>query len=322
VLEDLETACGQLLAGESVALGGRTWSYQRWGKELLTRVESGEHDAEVAYWQQQLAQTALPVDFAHGLNTVASSANVSVKLSVEQTRALLHDAGRAYHTEVQDLLLLALMRAVCEWSEQRSLSLWLEGHGREELFDKQDLTRTVGWFTTLFPVRLELRKEDVAEQIKSTKEQLRAIPNAGIGYGLLRYMHPQRELRERLSAASTELTFNYLGQLDNLRREGSLLRLSDESTGRSQSELGKRPTLLDVNAMVFDGCLHVDWTFSANVHRAQTIESVGRAFVSHLAALIEHCSSPVACGYTPSDFPLAELDQETLDSLVSGELEG
>jgi amino acid adenylation domain-containing protein/non-ribosomal peptide synthase protein (TIGR01720 family) len=322
VLEDLEIACRQLLSREPVELGGRTWSYQRWGQEILARLESGVHDAELAYWQKQLDSKPLPVDFEGGLSTVSSLSSISVELSAEQTRALLQEAGRAYRTEVQELIILALGRTLSEWTQEEQVSLWLEGHGREELFENQDLTRSVGWFTTLFPIRLELAAKTDGEQVRSVKEQLRAIPHKGIGYGLLRYLHPKAEIREQLTGKPAQLVFNYLGQFDNLQHQDSLLRLSEEAVGASQSETGKSEALLEVNAVVFDAQLQVAWTFSENIHQRKTVEGLAKRFVEQLGLLIEHCTSPHAGGYTPSDFPLAKLDQDTQDSVLNGARSG
>jgi non-ribosomal peptide synthase protein (TIGR01720 family) len=318
ILEDLQTACNQLLENQSIELPGRSWSYQRWANQLLSHVGSGACDTELEYWVEQQRASSLPLDFERGPNGVSSAASVSVALSAEQTHCLLQETARAYNTEPQDLMLLALAQAVGAWSNSARVSFWLEGHGRVELFEKQNLTRSVGWFTTLYPVGLEILDEETAEQIKSAKEQLRAVPNAGVGYGLLRYLHPRKEVRQQLAKASTELVFNYLGQLDNMKQDESLLQLSDEPTGMDQNEQAERDSLLVLNAAVLDGQLHVEWGFSENLHARETILKLAQAFIESLSALIEHCMSPDAGGYTPSDFPLANVDQATLDRLLGG----
>jgi amino acid adenylation domain-containing protein/non-ribosomal peptide synthase protein (TIGR01720 family) len=318
LLEDLQVACEQLLAGRTVDLGGNTWSYQRWGNELLSQVESGARDTEVPYWLEQSKAVALPLDSRNGPNTAASCSNVTVSLARDKTQALLKETQRAYRTDAQDLIVLALAKAVSEWIGHSEVCVWLEGHGREELFEKQDLTRTVGWFTTLYPVGFRLANAGLSTQIKAIKESLRAVPDQGIGYGLLRYLHPNVDVRTALSGAGCELVFNYLGQLDNLQRETGLLRLSDEATGAAHGAEELRDAVLSVNAAVLDGELHVDWTFSDNLHERATIERLSNAFLSHLEAAIEHCSRPESFGYTPSDFPLARLDQSSLDRVVHG----
>jgi non-ribosomal peptide synthetase component F len=120
-------------------------------------------------------------------------------------------APAAYRTQINDLLLTALARTLCRWSTQDNVLVQLEGHGREDLFDDLDLTRTVGWFTSLFPVRLT--PGGTLASRSSIKEQLRAVPDKGIGYGLLRYLG-DAHVRGPCSAAQARITFNYLGQFD------------------------------------------------------------------------------------------------------------
>src|SRR5205823_313117 len=141
----------------------------------------------------------LPADHELGANDMASAEGVRVLLSAEETDALLHEAPAAYRTQINDILLTALLEATAAWSGQRSLLLDLEGHGREALFEDADLSRTVGWFTSLFPVRLVLGKgSGPGESLKSVKEQLRGIPQRGVGYGLLRHLRADAGLAGQL----------------------------------------------------------------------------------------------------------------------------
>jgi non-ribosomal peptide synthase protein (TIGR01720 family) len=193
----------------------------------------------------------------------------------------------------------------------------LEGHGREELFAEVDLSRTVGWFTTLFPVRLELKTDAPGEALKAVKEQLRGLPQGGIGYGVLRYLHPDPEVRAALKALpSPELSFNYLGQLDAMLSADGLLGPAGEGSGPAHSARGQRPHLLDINGFVAGGELQFDWAFSTAVHRRATMEAVAQGFIAALSDLIAHCQSPEAGGFTPSDFPEASLSQESLNKFI------
>jgi hypothetical protein len=166
----------------------------------------------------------LPLDFVRGENTVESARGVEVALDVEETRALLQDVPRAYRAQINDVLLTALARSFARWTGATSLLVDLEGHGREHPFADVDVTRTVGWFTTLFPVRLEL--EGAAAEgasLCAVKEQLRAAGDGGFGYGLLRYMSGGRGAA--LDAAPrAEVCFNYLGQFDQLLSKSALFR--------------------------------------------------------------------------------------------------
>jgi microcystin synthetase protein McyA len=244
---------------------------------------------------------------------VASSGTVTVTLEPEETDALLREVPAAYRTQINDVLLTALAQSLAAWTGSSCLLLDLEGHGREDLFPDLDLSRTLGWFTSLFPVRLQLPpSEDPGTQLLAVKEQLRALPHHGIGYGILRYLTPDTPLP---TTPSPPLSFNYLGQFDG--GEGGMLRPAGEVPGGTRSPRARRAHLLDINAMVSASQLHVAWTYSEHLHDASTIQGLADAFLTALRALITHCLDPHAGGYTPSDFPDAGLSQHELDDLLA-----
>ena len=215
------------------------------------------------------------------------------------------------------MLLAALVRTIAEWTGGDSALVELEGHGREPLFDDVDVSRTVGWFTSVLPVRLRLATGDWGAQLKATKEQLRAVPRHGIGHGLARYL--RADTAGALAATpAPQLSFNYLGRLDQQRGSAGG-RFTDrvESLGPNQDPHGERPHLIGVTAFVSANSLRVSWSYSANRHTAETVRLLARHYLSHLTALIGHCRSDAAGGATPSDFPLAGLDQRTLDLLLA-----
>jgi len=216
-------------------------------------------------------------------------------------------------------LLTALVQAVARWTGSRSVLVDLEGHGREDLFDDVDVSRTVGWFTTAFPVSLDLGDADgPGEALKMVKEQLRRVPQRGIGYGLLCYLCEDEEVAKQLQALpQPEISFNYMGQLDRALPEGSPFGPACESRGADRSLRGKRSHLLEINGSIAGGRLRLEWTYSENLHRRATIERLVQDFAEALRAIIAHCQSPEAGGVTPSDFPLAGLDQKKLDKVLA-----
>jgi hypothetical protein len=153
----------------------------------------------------------------------------------------------AYQTQMLDALLTALAQVLVKWLGSNAVRFDLEGHGREDIFDGVDLSRTVGWFTSLFPVCIELAPEShVGEALKTVKEQLRRMPNRGIGYGLLRYLCQDAKVRNALQRLPrSELSFNYLGRLD--REASTWVQLSDAPRGEPRSSRGARPYLLEIN---------------------------------------------------------------------------
>ena len=182
LLEDLQQAYRQQ------ALPAKTSGYQHWAARLGDYLPRARQ--QLPFWLAQRASAPLPHDNPNGRRVNASAAVLTWRLSAERTRQLLQRAGQAYRTQVNDLLLTALAQAVADWSAQADCLVLLEGHGREALFDDIDLSRTVGWFTSLFPVRLKAAPTP-GEAIKAVKEQLRAVPDKGVGYGVLRYRMPR-----------------------------------------------------------------------------------------------------------------------------------
>jgi amino acid adenylation domain-containing protein/non-ribosomal peptide synthase protein (TIGR01720 family) len=324
LLEDLLTVYRQLSRGETVRLPPKTSSFKQWSERLTAHAQSRTVLNELDYWLTQSERQAspLPVDFHGGDNTRASAGVVSVALSAEETDALLHEAPEVYHTQSNDLLLAALTKTLTKWSGRTSLTLALEGHGREEIAEDLDLSRTVGWFTSIFPVALSLDgARTPGEALQSIKEQLRRIPERGIGYGLLRYLcaaEPVKERVERLRAIPLpEVSFNYLGQFDQVLPPSAPFGLARESSGRLSSPAGRRRHLLEISGGVIGNQLRLDWTYSENLHSRATVEKLAQSFVAELRALVAHCQSPEAGGYTPSDFPLANLGQAQLDNVFA-----
>jgi non-ribosomal peptide synthase protein (TIGR01720 family) len=328
LLEDVQTAYHQLSRGETIELPPKTTSFKHWAERLTTHVHSGGIEHELDHWlaRSRTHVSPLPVDYTGGANTEQSARTVWVSLSAEETRALLREVPEVYHTQINDVLLTALVQAFSRWTGARSLLFNLEGHGREEIFEGVDLSRTVGWFTSIFPVLLSLEEgSHPGNALKSVKEQLRRIPNRGIGYGLLRYLSLDRGISRQLQALpQAQVSFNYLGQFDQMLSPSSLFALAKERSGPYRSARGERIYPLEITGRIMGGQLHVDWSYSENVHRHTTIEALAKSFLEALRALIVHCQSPEAGGYTPSDFPAAGLSQGDLDDLMAEltELEG
>jgi amino acid adenylation domain-containing protein/non-ribosomal peptide synthase protein (TIGR01720 family)/FkbM family methyltransferase len=311
--QDLLTSYGQLKQGLAAQLPPRTTSFKLWAERLAEYARSRAIEDEEPIWRSLIGSDSrpLPVDHVRGENDVASAETVVEWLSTEETHALLREAPKAYRAQINDVLLTALVRAFGEWTGEPSLVLWLEGHGREELFADVDLSRTVGWFTTMFPVRLELRgDENPGDALESVKEQLRRVPRHGIGYGLLRY------LRGRGLSIRSDLSFNYLGQFGQDSPEISRYGPASESAGPSMSPGGRRSHQLDFNCMVIGGRLRVLCRYSRNLNHRSTIEKLTAGYTRALRDVIAHCQSHTTTAWRPSDFPLANLDQAKLDQVA------
>jgi non-ribosomal peptide synthase protein (TIGR01720 family) len=320
LLADLQTAYQQLQAGLKPELPAKTTSWKTWAERLVEFAQSNIVLAEQEYWlaDERRAVTRLPVDADSTENAAGVAETVTTALQNDLTRALLMDVPEVYRTQINDALLAALAQTLSRWTDSERVLIDLEGHGREEFGDGIDVSRTVGWFTTVFPVLLTVQPATgPGETLRAIKEQLRAVPQRGIGYGLLRYLRGDANVSKALADLPlAEVSFNYLGQVDTALGETPLFTLASESAGRSQGERNKRVHLLEINAIVAGGCLQVNWTFGPS-HRRETIERLAQDYIAALQALIQHCLSRDAIAYTPSDFPLAGLSQEALDALLA-----
>jgi len=335
LLEDLRTAYRQLSQGAGVRLPPKTTSFRSWAEKLHEHAQSPELARELDFWldDERRRVPRLPVDEPGGQNTEGSARSVVAALDPEKTGALLHEVPAAHRTQINDVLLAALGLAVAAWTQERSLLVDVEGHGREELPGGLDLSRTVGWFTSVFPVLLTLgpaagQAAGPADALRATKDQLRAVPNRGIGYGLLRYLRRSagdapgpgepgvvgQALRELPQA---EMSFNYLGQFDQALAGSALLGLAPEPVVASLSPRGRRRYLLEVSGAVVGGQLRLTWAYSENVHRQETIADLARRYLDELGGLIRHCQSPEAGEYVSSDFEDSGLTQDELDRLLA-----
>jgi non-ribosomal peptide synthase protein (TIGR01720 family) len=321
LLEDLQSVYEQLARGQTIQLPPKTTSFRRWARRLEEYARSDAVRQELDYWLAGSRRRAvhLPVDYPGGRNTEASMQSVSVSLTEEETQALLQEVPAAYRTEMNDVLLTALAQVLARWIGEPSVLMELEGHGREDLFDDVDISRTVGWFTTVYPVWLDLPDADgPGRALKAVKEQLRGVPNRGMGYGLLRYLHGEETVVAGLGALpKPQVSFNYLGQFDQILADASPFRQAPESRGPDRSPKGERTHLLDISGGIGGGRLGMEWVYSENLHRRETIERLAQDYVASLRAIIAHCRSPEAGGVTPSDFDLAGLDQKKLDKILN-----
>jgi amino acid adenylation domain-containing protein/non-ribosomal peptide synthase protein (TIGR01720 family) len=320
LLDDLWTAYEQRRRGEAIALPPKTTSFKRWAEKLDAYARSEIVAEEREFWLDPVRERPgrLPVDHQDGENLESMMRVVTVSLSPEETTQLLREVPEAYQTQINDILLAAFAQAFGDFTSSDVVLVDLEGHGREELFDDVDLTRTVGWFTTVYPVVLDLDAQASAgATIKSVKEQLRAIPTRGIGHGALRYLREGDALSTALAALpQAEVSFNYLGQLDQALPESSPFRWARESSGPTHSPRARRRYLLDFNGSVAKGVLTVRFLYSEATHDRETVERLAARYLDDLRGLIAHCLSPDAGGYTPSDFQQEELTQDVIDMLA------
>ncbi|MCB1058237.1 MAG: amino acid adenylation domain-containing protein, partial [Acidobacteria bacterium] len=320
LLEDFQACYEALCAGETPRLPAKTTSYKEWSERLATLADAPAMKTERDYWLElpTSAAAGLPPDH-DGANTMASANAVGRTVSKELTRALLQEVPKAYGTRIDEVLLTALARALGPLVGGREVLVELEGHGREDLFEDVDLSRTLGWFTTHYPVCLPaVADEAPGAALVQVKESLRRVPRGGIGFGILRYLSRDEETVETLETfPAPTLGFNYLGQLDRVLDSAGSLRVAREVLSGDTSPEERRSRHLDLGISVVADSLQVRWTFSEELYRRSTIEGLMERFLECLEELVEHCLEPGAGAFTPSDFPLAGLSWDEMRRLES-----
>ncbi|MGY3617881.1 amino acid adenylation domain-containing protein [Bradyrhizobium sp. USDA 10063] len=316
LLEDIASAYDQLKQGAAaVTLAPKSESFASWGARLKAYATAPELTAELPFWLASGAPTELHCDDDHGgIDRVCDSEDVSLAFDADLTSRLLGEAPSAYRTQVNDVLLAGLVRAVWRWSGLDDVTIELEGHGREDIFPDAEISRTVGWFTTAFPLRLEGASRDDAALIKLVKEKIRAVPNRGLGYGVLRYLGEEEHSKALSRLPDPRIVFNYLGRFDGSVGEASAFGIAPESPGPTRSANAPLRGWLNINGEVREGCLRLSFGYGRRRYRRETVERLARSYAAALRELVDHCTSG-ARGVTPSDVPLSGLRQADIDRL-------
>jgi amino acid adenylation domain-containing protein/non-ribosomal peptide synthase protein (TIGR01720 family) len=282
LLADLTTAYRQAAHGEPIDLGRRTSSFRDWSARLVEHTASGGFDGELDQW--------VDVSAAELPETSGPKAELSVRLGREDTDALLRTAPSAYRTRINDVLLTALADALSRWTGTDRVTVDLESHGREELFDDIDVSRTVGWFTSVHPVTLLLPEDQPWRQrVRAVRRQLRAIPDNGIGFGALRHLGPP-EVRARLADKRAPIAFNYLGQWDATDSEpDDLLRAVHGGIGQEDADLDPGDHLIEVAGGAQDGELVFSWLYRPGQLDEAAVRAVADDFLAALRAIATDC---------------------------------
>ncbi|SFG29345.1 non-ribosomal peptide synthase domain TIGR01720/amino acid adenylation domain-containing protein [Novosphingobium sp. CF614] len=269
---------------------------------------------ERPFWRSMLDAPAIPLDHEGHAAIRGDAETVSLRLDAPTTQALLTRAPAAYRTRIDTLLLAALNRTVARHWNLEAVSVHMEGHGREEgLFPDTDLSRSTGWFTSVYPVRFTASSADWGGAIRHVKETLAAIPLGGLGFGMLRHLAPP-DVQETLdSGGLPSLSFNYLGQFDNVV-DGNW-RLAAEDCGSGTDAGAPLGAAITIDGQVAEGKLVLHMRYSRQQFEAATISALMRAYEAALHDLVAHCMTVTPGQATPSDFPLAEIDQRQIDTL-------
>ncbi len=313
LLEDIHTGFEQVETGKPITLPEKTDSFKYWSELLTEYAQNHSLSKGFAWVNKPITFPLLPrerqISTAQKILKYADA--VTMELSHEDTQNLLKQVHQAYNTEINDILLTALGVAIQEWAHINDVLITLEGHGREAIIDGVDIGRTVGWFTSQFPVWLNLNRcEDISYAIKQVKETLRSIPHKGIGFGIAKYLAPQRDMENPLFQLEPEIGFNYLGQFDapggpaDNATEGMntpLMQFSSLTSGESISREFKQLHTLSFTGMIVAGKLSLSLTYNREEYDKTSIRSLMNGYESQLLRIIGHCLQKQVRELTPSD---------------------
>lgn len=317
LLEDFAKGYKQLSEGKAVEFDTKTDSYREWIENLQRYADSSALQSQCGYWEEQKGITGLPKRCGSFHDRQKDSNTVTVCLNREVTGKLLKETHRAYNTEISDILLTALGLTISEWSGSNRIFIDVEGHGREQISDELDVSRTVGWFTSLFPVKLEMSYgEDLPCQIKEVKEYMRNIPDKGVGYGVLRYLTPYGKQQFGTRPQKPEIRFNYLGDFDAFI-EQSLFTLSDIPAGPLVSPDSERQYALDINMLVIHGSLNVMINYDKFQYDEKLVNNLAESFRVQLIKIINHCTEKNISEITPGDLTSKSLGQKDMDDIFA-----
>jgi non-ribosomal peptide synthase protein (TIGR01720 family) len=297
LFEDFALIDTQLKQGHVPSLPAKSSSVQRWALQLQHYAQSPQITSQLAYWIEQpyhlwkglpLEAPLLPEN-----NYLAYTEQLGLTLDRRQTKALLQQIPAEKDIQINEVLLTALLLAYHRWSGQGTLLLAREGHGRGGFLEHVDLSRTVGWFTSLYPLMLHMpgsEDKDLNMVMNVVKEAVRNIPNSGISYGILRYLGDKEIQQQIAELPQPQLNFNYLGQTDALlERTKSAFSIAEESPGHLQGMFRNPPHLLDITSIVYGDELGMVWSYNTCVQREESIKAFINYYQQSIEQLIETC---------------------------------
>ncbi|WP_434296523.1 non-ribosomal peptide synthase/polyketide synthase [Clostridium sporogenes] len=316
ILEDLSNGYKALKEGKKVELSSKTTSFKEWAEKQYEYSNSKKLLKELKYWKEVTDESVeqIPRDKEIKESTFKAQKNIIVKLNKEDTKNLLKESNRAYNTEINDILISSLGIAAKNWKGLNNLAITLEGHGREDILKNVDITRTIGWFTTTYPVVLDLNQEDIGKSIKKTKEVLRKVPNKGIGYGILKYLTLGENKNNEELELKTDIGFNYLGQFDE-DTNNEVFKNSSMPTGNSLGQDFKALNSIEINSMISDGELNIDISYNSLEYNEFSIENFGDLYRQALKNVVKHCMEKEETEYIGVDYGVNEYSVEEIDEL-------
>ena len=316
LLEDLEAAYARIAAGGPPELPYRSDSFKAWCEWLEVYAKSGPTARQMPFWLEAAGDgTSLAPDTEGGEPLFGESIERRVTLDTSATARLVSHLPGARGSGIEDLLVSALVLAVARLRPVRRLRLHMEGHGREDLGSDLDLTRTVGWFTSLYPVSIDIPSLAADDVLASVRDGLRAVPDGGIGYGALRYLGGDDVARALDADGAPTVSFNYLGRMDAMS-DGMLVGAEPVPAPGMMWPGNRNPHLVDCWGMVTGGRLEIRLILSARHFATETADALATLYEQALDSLAKLSVEPSATRLSPSEFPGTTLTRDGLDAIA------
>ncbi len=316
VLEDLQLAYQLLLEHQVLELPKKSSAFGDWSHAMINLANSADFERDKRYWVSEF----MKVDYASKASPEAHQEQyTSVKeitLSCELTSALQKEVNDTYNTSTSDILVAALVQTLRNWSNENSIIINMEGHGRDTELEKIQISRTVGWFTSIFPVLFSPVNDDIEAVLKYVKERIRSVPNKGVGYGLHRYALNSESQHHPKPEEDTRYLFNYLGDLSQTIKKGVLFSGLIEPASDSRHIKQCRTHEFVFNARIVQGMLKIECDFSHAIYKEKEVDSLLEQYILLLESYILHCLDLNNGGFTPSDMPDLDMDQIELDAIL------
>ncbi|MFZ1289614.1 MAG: amino acid adenylation domain-containing protein [Melioribacteraceae bacterium] len=291
LINDFFTLFNQCYNGKDLDLDKKSSSYKKWVSELYNFTNNYVFDFNLNYWKKLLefdVANKFPVDFEKGENTYGSTVDLTLSMTIQDTLKLSKEIPNVYQVSLNEILLYALVKTISAWSNSKQILVELEGHGREDVIDGVDLSRTIGWFTSIFPVVLEIKNKDLETDLKLINESINEIPNKGLDFGLLRYLSKDSNKKKIIEKIPhPKINFNFLGQFDQQVADIEFpIKISKYSAGMEQEPNEVKTSLLHLVGIINGGELHIRWLYSKNIYKSSTIKKLAKKYFSELKKII------------------------------------
>ncbi len=315
-LDDFFMAYHTYTNNQTIVLPMKSSSYKLWSELLAKYSESSFITKEIPFWLEQTTLHHMPIDHFRGENTEKSARVLCSELDLSQISLNYKQVSP------KDILTSALVLTLSKWLETDTVGFFIEGHGRETFNGTLDLSRTIGWLTSLYPIKLDLDKNLIDEVnylnlIRDIRKKLSNIPHHGIGFGLLKYLNNDPKIKEQMAKITAPpISFNFLGNFD-VGVNHSDMQYINRPIRVANSPACNRSHLIDITVWIKNDQLHIEWQYSSNYHKASTIQKLSNDYLKYINIIVTELIHSVAETFLADDFPLVSLGQDQLNICIN-----